>query len=370
MSEFRTVKTGIIGSGAISDAYLSNLTGNLKTYVDVRRISANHIEHAMTKAEKYGIEACTTEEILSDPQIEMVIILTPVGSHCSLIKDALNAGKHVYTEKTITVDTNQAKELIALAKEKNLYLGSAPDTFLGSSVQSAKKAIDEGMIGEINSFSIAITRNNDILTSMFPFLRQPGAGILRDYVVYYLSALCALLGPVDTAAAFLKAPYTKRINVLPDSPESGKEINTPNEAILTGILKMKSGITGTIHDDSETCLMDRADFVIYGTKGMLMLGCPNNFGDPVRFAKAVSADLFHPEEPVTLEPANPYSAQSRGIGAAEMAMAIREGRMNRASSGLAYHVLDVIEAIERSAESKTFETVNSEFSLPEFFSGL
>lgn len=368
--QFHAVKTGVIGAGAISEAYLNNLCGDLKEFINVKSISASHIENAKKKADKYGIEAHTTEEILNDPEIEMVIILTPVDTHYGLIKDALNKGKHVYTEKTITVNTAQAKELIELSESKGLYLGSAPDTFLGSSLETVKKAIDEGMIGEVNSFSISISRNNDILTSMFPFLRREGAGILRDYVVYYLTCLCALLGPAEKAAAFLKTPYPRRVCILPDSKEFGQEIETPNEAILTGILKLKNGITGTIHDDSETCIMDRADFVIYGTKGMLLAGCANNFGDPVRFVKAVPADFTKPEEPEILEPVNPYSTNCRGLGAAEMAKAVREGRKNRASAKLALHVLDIIEAIERSAASLQFETIESAAEIPDLFTSL
>lgn len=151
-----------------------------------------------------GLAAATVDELLADQDIEMVIVLTPVGAHYGLIKAALEAGKHVYTEKTLTVTSTEAEELVAIAADKGLYLGSAPDTFLGSCYETARQAIADDMLGDINSFSISICRNNDILTGMFPFLRQPGAGILRDYVVYYLTALCALLGPVEQVAAFVE----------------------------------------------------------------------------------------------------------------------------------------------------------------------
>lgn len=116
--------------------------------------------------------------------------------HYELIKKALLAGKHVYTEKTMTDEVNKAKELVELAEEKGLYLGSAPDTFLGAALQTARRAIDDGILGEIHSFAISANRNNDLLLSVFSFLRQPGGGILYDYGVYYLTALTSLFGSV------------------------------------------------------------------------------------------------------------------------------------------------------------------------------
>ena len=135
------MRVGVIGAGAISDIYLQNMIYTFDQ-LEVISVAAKHRENARKKAEQYGLEDCTVEEMLADPRIEMVVILTPVGSHYELIKAALLAGKHVYTEKTITDDIVQAEELLALAEEKQLYLGSAPDTFLGAAWQTAKKVID------------------------------------------------------------------------------------------------------------------------------------------------------------------------------------------------------------------------------------
>ena len=162
------MNVGVIGAGAISDTYLENML-HLFDGLNVRSVCAGHLENARKKAEKYGIRACTAKEMMSDPEIGMVVVLTPVGSHYSLIKDALEAGKHVYTEKTITETTDQAAQLLRLTDESGLYLGCAPDTFLGTAHQTARRAVDDGLIGEVNSFSIAINRNNDLLTLLFPF---------------------------------------------------------------------------------------------------------------------------------------------------------------------------------------------------------
>ena len=145
----------------------------------------------------------------------MVVVLTPVGAHYSLIKSALEAGKHVYTEKTLSDDPEKARELLDLAEEKGLYLGSAPDTFLGAALQTARMGVDEGLLGEIHSFSISANRCNDLLLSLFPFLRQPGAGVLYDYGVYYLTALVNLLGPVARVGGIVGKPYPTHQNIIP-----------------------------------------------------------------------------------------------------------------------------------------------------------
>jgi len=349
------IRTGVIGAGAISGIYLTNLKNTFDCF-DLAGVAANHIESARKKADEFGIKAYTVEEMLADESIKLVIILTPVGSHYDLIRRALSAGKHVYTEKTITENTEQAADLIRLAEEKNLYLGSAPDTFLGTAFQTARKAIDDGKIGEINSFSIAITRNNDILTAYFPFLRQPGAGALRDYLVYYLTALVSLLGPVESVSAFVKAPYKTRMNNVPETKGYGEEIETPNESVIAASVQLKNGIVGTIMENNETIGADRADFAFYGTKGVLLLGNPNMFGQLPKI-----------EEPSELEAEGFYSENSRGLGPAEMVHAIFENRKHRASEKIAYHVLEVIEAMEEAEKNRTVVRIESECEIPAFF---
>ena len=251
----------------------------------------------------------------------MVVILTPVGTHYDLIKKALLAGKHVYTEKTITDDLQKAAELLSLANEKQIYLGSAPDTFLGAAWQTAKSLIDEGILGEIHSFAISANRNNDILQSIFKFLREPGAGVLLDYAVYYMTALVSLLGPVERVAGFVSAPYPSRKVTLPGSPEYGQIIQTPNESEVSAILRLRNGISGTFHIDTESNTHNESLFAIYGTRGILYLPDPNEFGGKVQFAPdTVSWDK--PAECQDIPLKYPYADNARGIGPAEMADAI------------------------------------------------
>lgn len=357
------MKVGVIGSGAISDIYLSNMIEKFDN-LEVVCVASKHPEHAKTKADQYGVAACTVEEMLKNPEVEMVVNLTPASVHYELIRQALLAGKHVYTEKTMTDDVCKAEELVKLADEKGLYLGSAPDTFLGSALQAARTAIDDGLLGEINSFAISANRDNNLLLSVFSFLRQPGGGILYDYGVYYLTALVSLLGSVKRVGSVIGAPYPTHVNIIPGSPEFGQVMDTPNESQVSAIIQMENKVTGTLHIDADSNLMDQSYFALYGTKGILYLTDPNGFGGQVRFLPNPK-DPRNPEPETVLWKFTPYEENSRGIGPSEMASAIAEGRKNRASKEMAYHVQEVLTALLAGGAQGGFTDIMSRTERPE-----
>ncbi len=359
----RKIRVGVVGAGAISGRYIGTIQKQFHN-LEVVSVCATRMEHAERRAQEFGLNACTFEEMLADPSIDMILNLTPVGAHCGIIRRALLAGKHVYTEKTMTDDPQTARELAALAEEKGLYLGSAPDTFLGAAVQTARKAVDDGAVGEVTSFCIAANRSNDVLLSMFSFLRAPGAGICYDYAVYYITALVSILGPVERVAAAVRAPYQTHVNILPQSPEFGKVMETPNESEVSAVLQMKSGVAGTFMVNADSLMEDRAWFAIYGTKGILYLTDPNQFGGDVMLLRE-SPDFAKPPVPEKLKPVNPYGQESRGLGASDLADAVLTGRKPRASKEQAVHVLDVLHAMLESQKTGAFVQVKSGCERPE-----
>lgn len=365
MKEQQKMHVGVVGAGAISNIYLTNMIHRFSG-LQVDAICARHLESAKRQGEKYGIRACTFEEMLEDESIELVVNLTPACEHYEIIKKALLAGKHVYTEKTMTDDPQKAAELLKLADEKKRYLGSAPDTFLGAALQTARKALDDGLVGEVTSFAAAANRDNNYLLSIASFLRMPGGGVCLDYGVYYLTALVSLLGPVRRTAAMVRAPYKKHVNIIPDNPLYGQEMDTPNESEVSAILQLGSGITGTLHLNADSVLKDQAFLTIYGTKGILYLPDPNQFGGRVRLLKN-SHDLKAPSEILELPNLFAYEDNSRGIGPAEMAAAIRQGRPCRTDKEFAYHVLDVLAAILKSGEENRFQEIASSCERPRPF---
>lgn len=363
MSGKKALGVGVIGAGAISGIYLENMTrrfGNL----NVIAVAANHLESAQKRAAEYGVEACTVEGLLADERVDIVVVLTPVGTHYELVRRTLLVGKHVYTEKTLADRLPKAAELVALAEEKGLYLGAAPDTFLGAAWQTARAAIDAGAIGEVRSFAIAANRDNRLLLSLFPFLRQPGAGVLYDYGVYYLTALVSLLGPVRRVGGMAQRPCRAHTNIITDSSEYGKPIENPNESRVSAVLQMESGVSGTVHIDADSHMTDQAFFAIYGSEGILYLTDPNQFGGTVRLLPN-TGDWTHPAEMRALPNASPYEDNCRGLGPAEMAEAILAGRPCRTDKAMAYHVLEVLTAILNGGEEGAFTDIASTCARPE-----
>ena len=340
------VKTAVIGCGAISDIYLQNMIGRFAG-LEVAACCANHRENAEKKAAQYGIRPASVEEILQDPEVELIVVLTPAPTHYELVRKALLAGKHVYTEKTLATELRQAQELTALAREKGLRLGAAPETFLGSALQTARKALDEGLIGQVSSFHVVANRDLTLLSSLFKFLRLPGGGISYDYGVYYLTALVSLLGPMAKVYAQAGNLLPVRTNVIPDSREFGQTYAYDNEAQVNAVLTTKSGIVGTFSLNGDSAIQEQGYFTIHGTKGILRLGDANQFGGEIAFL---------PNDPrgaewLVLEPVSGLRDNCRGIGPADMARCIREGGEHLASGEMACHVLDVIEQMMQSSDS-------------------
>ena len=172
MKEIRKVKTAVIGCGMISNIYIRNLK-RMFAIIDLCAVCDMRRESAEKQAQAYGVErVMTMEEIAADPEIELVVNLTPAFVHYDVIKQMLLAGKHVWTEKMLTTDLEKGRELLALANEKGLYLGVAPDTVLGAGVQTARRVIDAGLIGEVTSFYVSVNRNQPLNSEYFRFLRR------------------------------------------------------------------------------------------------------------------------------------------------------------------------------------------------------
>ena len=358
----RPLGVGVVGSGIISEIYLQNMIHRFDI-LDVKGLCSAHMENAKRRADQFGIPARTYEELLADESVELIVNLTPTPAHEGIIRRALEAGKHVYTEKTMTTGHGSARALADLAKSKGLWLGSAPDTFLGAGWQTARRAIDEGLIGEVTSFAFAANRDNSVLTSFFRFLNLPFGGVAYDYSVYYFTALCSLLGPVARVAAAVRAPYPTHVDIDPRSATCGQEISTPNESEVSAVITLKSGVSGTAHVNADSVLEDQHFFAIYGTKGILYLPDPNGFGGEVR----LQPNWHFTEQPApvrVLESAFGYADNSRGLGPAELAWSVRAGRPNRASADMACHVLEVIDAIIESGKTNAFVEIDSTFERP------
>ena len=345
----KPVIAATVGCGMISEIYLKNLT-TLFENIHVKYCCDLRAESAQKRAEQFQIGTATLEQILADEEIRLVIVLTPPPTHYGLIKQALLAGKHVYTEKVMSLTTREAKELCALADERKLYLGSAPDTFMGAGIQRAREVLGEDALGPVTGFDVYINRNMDVITSCYPFVRMAGGGILYDYGVYHLTALVHLLGNVREVCAVIENNKPVRTGKVEGTPDFGKTYEFPNEAQVTAILRMESGVVGTLTLNGESIGKDLCRFRLYGEKAVLELPDCNYFGGELTL-------INEKGERSAVENLLPYSENSRGIGPSEMMKAMREGRKNAANKEQALHVLSVMEAMVESSRTGRFTAV-------------
>ena len=339
-----SVKTAIVGCGMISRVYLENTRTKFRI-LDVVGCADILPEAAQRRAEEFGIRAMTVDEIIADKSIEMVINLTAPMAHYEVIRRMLESGKHVYTEKVMCVELEHARELVRLATEKGLYLGSAPDTFLGSGIQTARFALDSGMIGGPTGVVAVLNRDNGVGAEFIPYIARKGGGIGFDVGIYYMTAINYLMGPVDRVCGFMSTRNPKRTHYLPSKENFGEEYEVECENLFSGALHFASGVSGTLQFNSE-CIMNPFPFLtIYGTQGILYVPDPDTFGGEVRVLRRGA------KEPFVLPSNHGYAENSRGLGAAEMAWALRAGRPPRAGKEMALHALEVLTGVAISSET-------------------
>lgn len=355
----KKVRTAVIGCGAISDRYLGNLSSMFSIIELAACCNRTHAK-AVQKAEKYGIRAMTLEEILADESIEMVINLTNPPSHYDVSKQCLLAGKHVYTEKVITLRLEEARELLEIADARGLYLGAAPDTFLGSAIQTARRAVDTGMIGEITSCFAFCPRDNKTFAEVLPFLADEGAGIGFDVGIYYITALLSILGPVKrVSGAIRQDPQREAVHFRPSDPRFGEKYRFVPETVMVGSVEFANGVLGSLHFNSDCIFPEKPMLAICGTEGILTMADPNCFGGKVYIrAKGSDQELELPNH-------FGFTENSRGVGAAEMAWSLRRGRSPRASKEMAYHALELLCGIVRSHQEGAAYSMLSSFEKPQ-----
>ncbi len=350
------MNVGIVGCGNISDIYFKNCK---RLGLTVLACTDAQMDRAKAKAAQYDDPGwCTMEDLLADEDIRIVINLTPPQAHFEVAAMALSAGKHVYNEKPLAVTREQAQKLMAFAAEHQLRIGSAPDTFLGSALQAARKAIDSGMIGEpVGAAAFMMCSGHESWHPDPEFFYQPGGGPLFDMGPYYLTALIHLLGPVRRVTGSVKATFARR--VISNGPKKGTKFDVSVPTHVTGLLDFHDDTTATLMMSFDTWHHELPTLEIYGTGGSLSLPDPNLFGGTVRARKA-KEDAWQP----VLYPFG-YDENSRGVGVADMAKALEEGRPHRASAELAYHALDVMHAIYDASESGRHVEIASRCERPE-----
>ncbi len=374
--EIKRVKTAVVGCGIISHVYLRNMT-RLFSILDVVAVCDLIPELAQEAAKEYGVpQVMTLEEIEASPDIELVVNLTAASAHYAIIKRLLLAGKHVYTEKTMTAKLEQAQELVKIADEKGLYLAVAPDTALGASIQTARWAVDHGLIGDVTSCIVSINRDQNLNAERFRFLRSEGGSLPYDVGIYYIQALLCILGPVCEVTGF-GAPAAPRQRHFLFNKDDADSWHIPGNNLVAGSLRFERGALGMLHFDGNTIGAECSTFRIYGTAGILELGDPNRFGDPIRLIKPESEPCYLPlthgyNGSCVLDDATDFEKGygNRGIGVAELAWAIRKGRPNRLSKEMGLHALEVLCGLDKTVETGEVYRMTSTFTCQPLKAGI
>jgi predicted dehydrogenase len=346
------VKIGIIGCGAISGVYFE--AGKTFEILDIVACADLIPERAKAKAEQYQIpRACTPEELLADPEIEIVVNLTVPRAHFEVSLAALEAGKSVYSEKPLAVTREEGQRLLAAARERGLLLGCAPDTFMGGGLQTCRKLIDDGWIGEpVAAAAFMMSHGHESWHPDPEFYYQIGGGPMFDMGPYYLTALIHLIGPVRRVTGSARITFPER--TITSQPKFGKKIQVETPTHVTGVMDFANGAVGTIITTFDVWAAQLPWIEIYGTEGSLSVPDPNSFGGPVAVRRA-GADAWTPM-PLT----HGYTRQNRGLGVADMAYALRSGRRHRANGEMAYHVLEIMQAfLDASFEGRHIELAST-----------
>lgn len=346
------VGVGIIGAGVISKQYLNNLT----SFPDINVVAIGDLfeEAAAARAAQYGIATHGgADAVLAHPDIEIVINLTIPAAHVEVATQAINAGKHVWSEKPFSLDRESGQSLLKVADAAGLRLGCAPDTFLGAGLQTARRMIERGDIGTpLTALTLMQSPGPESWHPNPAFLFQDGAGPLFDIGPYYLTTLVQTFGSIRRVAAF--GSKSRETRVIGSGPKAGEEFAVTVPTHVSSILEFDGGESAQSIFSFDSPFK-RAGFVeITGSDATIALPDPNNFDGDIRICSLGSDDW-------TTVP-SVGSTASRGAGVLEMARAIREDRPHRAQGELAFHILDTMAAISESIDTRAFVQVESSVS--------
>lgn len=381
-AEMNKVNIGVLGIGDISDVYINNL----KKYdiVNIVACASRHLKKAQKKAAQHNIPKAyaTGDELIKDPNIDVILNLTLPEVHASLTMKALNAGKHVYSEKPLAATFEEGEEILSLAKEKGLSVGCAPDTFLGGRLQTCRKIIDDGSIGDvIGASAFFLSHGHESFYPTPEFFYLPGGGPLLDMGPYYITALLSLIGPVKKCCAMSKKTFDKR--KIGDGPKKGEIFDVVVDTHITGVIEFNNGAIATLTTSFDVWDSALPRLEIYGTKGTICINDtdpadgPNLFGGPVflmtqdRYRWQIVPKLRRKpydewEEVKVVHPFNETSHEknSRGIGLVDMVYAIRDKRPIRASGEMALHSLEAMMGLIKSAKEERYYYLKTTFQQP------
>lgn len=356
MSKTQPVAVGLIGCGNISSIYLQN--AQILDAIEIAACADLRREAAEAQAARFGVpRVLGVEELLADPAIDVVLNLTTPESHGTIALAALEAGKSVYNEKPLAMSRAEGRRMLEIAKAKGLLVGGAPDTFLGAGLQTVRQLIDDGAIGTpVGANAFMMSRGHEHWHPNPSFYYKAGGGPMFDMGPYYLTAMVSLLGPVRRVSGSTRISRPQR--TVSSQPRYGEIIDVEVPTHVAGLLDFAAGPIGMIMTTFDVQASALPWIEIYGTLGTISAPDPNTFGGPVKLRKTDDKEWQE------IEVTRPFATNSRGLGLAGMAEALRSGAPHRASGELAYHVLDLMFAIHEASDRGCHVEVESSCERP------
>lgn len=363
----KTYGVGIIGAGNISTTYLR--LAPLFKGLEVRAITDINMDAARSRAEEFGTHAQTTEALLANSEIDIIVNLTIPEVHYQISREIASAGKHAYSEKPLVLSVEEGEDLRKVAEENGVKIGCAPDTFMGGAHQQARNIVDSGQIGKITSGTCHVMSPG--MESWHPnpdFFFRPGAGPVLDIGPYYVANLINLIGPVKRVTAFANAAKTER--TIGSGPREGEKVPVSTPTTIHAVLEFHSGAVITLGASWDVVKHNHPNTELYGTEGSLFVPDPNFFGGDLSVAD-INGDVQkvtpwdHPFGIANqnLDTDNPV-ANYRTAGFADMVQAIEAGRMPRCSLDTSLHGVDVMTSILKSAETGNAVTLTTTCERP------
>ncbi|MFF4503532.1 Gfo/Idh/MocA family protein [Streptomyces sp. NPDC001401] len=344
-------RIGVVGLGVISRAYLDTLLGHPAIRVTaVADLDA--ARSAAVAAELPGARALTVEALLSSPDVDTVLNLTVPAAHAEIALGAAGHGKNVYGEKPLAATLVDAQAVMEAAEKAGVGVGCAPDTVLGTGVQTARAAVEAGSIGRPQFASaVMVTPGHERWHPHPDFYYTAGGGPLLDMGPYYLASLVHLLGPVRAVIGAAGRLRTER--VIGSGPRTGERIPVEVDSHVSGVLEHVGGALTTITTSFDGVATTAAPIEVHGETGTLTVPDPNGFDGEVRLFELGDTGWR------TLPPSAGYVGGARGVGLLDF-IAADGRRAPRASGDLALHVLETMTALLRSsAEGRRIELTTS-----------
>ncbi|MCM3695333.1 Gfo/Idh/MocA family protein [Microbacterium oleivorans] len=329
---------GIVGLGVISRQYLDLFATSpsirVAAVADLNAERAADVAAALPDA-----RALTVAELMADQDVQTVLNLTVPAAHAEVAHAAVSAGKSVHGEKPLALTVTEGRGILEAATAAGVRVTSAPDTVLGTGIQTARRLVDDGAIGTPMSASATwVSPGHELWHPAPGFYYAPGGGPLFDMGPYYLTSLVHLLGPIVAVTGAARRARSQR--TIATGPHAGEQIEVEVDTHVSGLLEHAGGAVSTIVTSFDAVASTSPPIEVHGDRGSLIVPDPNMFDGEVRLAELGRGGWR------SVAASAGYADSGRGIGLID---AVAGQGPGRAGGSLALHVLDVMESLLRSS---------------------